>query len=162
MEKVRLLAEADAAAYYEVVHTGYAAVRQYPISFTAADATEEEARHWLLANPTYGLFDAGELVSAITLRMPWGPNPGPCGMPHLGWVATRAGRKGKGYAKRLFFVLEEGVLRRSLRAPAVTLGTAAEHPWLRAMYESWGFEAYETVQLLGKKHHTVYMEKLLK
>lgn len=162
METMRLLTEKDAAAYYEVIHTGYAATKAYPISFAAADATEEDERRWLLAHPTYGLFDAGGLVSAITLRMPWGEKPGPRGVPHLGQVATREDRKGEGFSKKLFFMIERKILRESLRAPAVTLGTAAEHPWLCAMYESWGFAAYDTVQLPGKKHHTVYMEKILR
>lgn len=42
---------------------------------------------------------------------------------------------------------------------AVTLGTAAEHPWLVKMYESWGFETVETKTLPGNSHQTVYMKK---
>lgn len=91
--------------------------------------------------------------------MPWVKKPGPYGVPHLGWVSTRPEEKHKGYARKLFFLLEEQVLKEELRTPAVTLGTAAEHPWLVKMYESWGFETVETKTLPGNSHQTVYMKK---
>ena len=71
----------------------------------------------------------------------------------------KTGREAHGYARKLFFLLEEQILKEELRTPAVTLGTAAEHPWLVKMYESWGFETVETKTLPGNSHQTVYMKK---
>ena len=45
--------------------------------------------------------------------------------------------------------------------PAVTLGTAAEHPWLAKMYEGFGFKEYKRTQLPGKVHTTIFFKKML-
>lgn len=155
----RLLDEKDLDRYYEVVHEGYQDDRAFPISFAAIDATREDARKWLAENPTYGLFEEGLLVSAISLRMPWGSHPGPKGVPHLGWVATHPDYKHHGESTKLFRQIEENVVKEELRAPALTLGTAENHPWLKEMYESWGFIPFDSRQLPGKKHRTVFLEK---
>lgn len=149
-------------AWFEVLHEGYQVLKEYPISFEAIGAQRDEAFTWFIKNPSYGLFVDGRLVSAVTLRMPWGPKPGPKNLPHIGWFVTDAKEQGKGYAKLLFHNLEEQVLKKQLRLPAVTLGTAKEHPWLPAFYRSIGFEELKTVQLPGKQHHTIYMEKKLR
>lgn len=175
----RLLNVNDGHEYAALVHDAYQADGELGIDFAAVTLPEEKLIRGLILNPTYGLFIEGRLVSAITLRMPWvkkpGPygvphgrplpiaaecmKPGPYGVPHLGWVSTRPEEKHKGYARKLFFLLEEQVLKEELRTPAVTLGTAAEHPWLVKMYESWGFETVETKTLPGNSHQTVYMKK---
>lgn len=159
MVNFRILEEGDRDAWFEVLHSGYQTLKGYPISFEAMDAGREEAYGWFAENPTYGLFKDGKLVSSVTLRMPWGKKPGPKNLPHIGWFVTHKEAQGKGYAKLLFRNLEDEVLKRQLRLPAVTLGTAKEHPWLVDFYRSIGFEELETVQLAGKKHHTVFLEK---
>ena len=95
----------------------------------------------------------------MTLRMPWGGKPGPFGLPHIGWVSTRPEEKRKGYSKRLFHLLEEQVLQEELKVPAVTLGTATEHPWLISMYESWGFHVVGKKKLAHTHHETTYLKK---
>lgn len=161
METYRQLDEADLDAYYRVLHEGYQTDKEYPISFAAITATKEEERDWLANNPTYGLFVDGTLVSAISLRMPWGPNPGPSGVPHIGQVVTDPQHMHKGYASKLILLVAEDVLKKQLKVPFVTLGTATSHPWLRTMYEKLGFAAFREVQLPGKKHRTVYLRKEL-
>lgn len=150
----------DIDAYYQVLHEGYQSDRSYAISFAAMDATREDTMHWLTSVPTYGWLQKRVLISAISLRMPWGPFPGPKKVPHIGQFVTRPDYKHQGYAKRLLEEVEKKVLREELKAPAVTLGTAENHPWLEAMYKSFGFVPYNSVQLPHKKHRTVYMEKL--
>ncbi len=44
----------------------------------------------------------------------------------------------------------EDLLRNVYKTPAVTLGTAAEHPWLAKMYEGFGFKEYKRTQLPGR------------
>ena len=154
MMTYRELGEDDLDVYYRVLHEGYQTDKKYPISFSAITATREQERSWLAHNPTYGLFDGDVLVSALSLRMPWGPNPGPEGVPHIGQVVMH-----KGYASRLIGLVTEEVLKQQLKVPFVTLGTATSHPWLRKMYEKLGFRAFREVQLPGKQHRTVYLRK---
>lgn len=156
---IRLLTENDLDPFYDVVHEGYQADKAYPISFAAITATKEDARQWLLENPCYGWFEEGRLASTISLHMPWSPHPGPKGVPHLGWVTTHPDFKHHGFVTRLYRWIEAEVFVKELRVPSVTLGTAQCHPWLCKMYESWGFVPFKVVQLPGKKHRTVFMEK---
>ena len=159
MTEFRLIPPSEYRQYYEVLHEGYQSVKQYPISFDAADTDEAEAKEWLSNHPTYGLYEETVLVSAVSLRMPWGNLPGPSGVPHIGRFVTHPNYKGRGYAKELFHQLEQEVLIQQLRTPKVTLGTASTHPWLKKMYEQLGFEAFDQVQLLNKQHVTIYFEK---
>lgn len=161
MNGFRILEEEDGEAWYEVLHEGYSLLKDYPISFGAIHASKETALDWFSSHPAYGFFEQGRLASAISLRMPWGPLPGPKKVPHIGWFVTHPDFQGHGYGKRLFHELEENVLIRELKAPSITLGTAKEHPWLVEMYKGMGFIPFDTVQLEGKRHHTVYMERLL-
>jgi len=157
---IRLLTAEDSKAYYKVIHEGYKAIVESGIDFSAATATIEELEHWLAVNPTYGLFiDDGSLVSVISLRMPWGPNAGPRVTPHLGQISTLPEYKHKGYSSKLFSWLEDNVFSKELKVSEVTLGTAAEHPWLIGMYEKWGFSVFGTKHIAGKLHQTVYLHK---
>lgn len=155
----RLLTIHDGEEYYHLVHDAYQADGELGIDFAAVNLPKEKIIKGLAINPTYGLFIDGKLVSSISLRMPWGPKPGPYGVPHLGWVSTRPEEKQKGYSKKLFHILEEQVFKEELKLPFISLGTAAEHPWLIAMYESWGFRAVENKKLGSNKHTTTYMKK---
>lgn len=56
--------------------------------------------------------------------------------------------------------VEEEIVARKLKSPAVTLGTAQKHPWLAAMYEKRGYHPFRTA-LLGRGHTTIYMKKEL-
>jgi GNAT superfamily N-acetyltransferase len=155
------LTEKDIDIYYKVLHEGYQSDRPYAVSFAAMDVARADVMQWLRSVPTYGWFQEETLISAISLRMPWGPFPGPKNVPHIGWFVTCPGYQHKGYAGKLLGAVEKEILRKELKAPSVTLGTAESHPWLRSMYEGFGFQAYESVQLPHKKHRTVYMEKVL-
>ena len=53
-ETYRQLQEEDAEEYYDVLHRSYQTDRQYPISFSAMDATLEDEILWLRQEPTYG------------------------------------------------------------------------------------------------------------
>lgn len=55
--------------------------------------------------------------------------------------------------------LEQEILVGQLKTPAVTLGTAQQHPWLLAMYQNYGFEIIGQADL-GKGHLTIYMKKV--
>ena len=55
--------------------------------------------------------------------------------------------------------VEEEVLKKQLKAPFVTLGTANTHPWLKDMYLHLGFHIIGEKQLPGKKHKTIFLQK---
>lgn len=155
----RLLTIHDGKEYADLVHDAYQADGQLGIDFAAVNMDKKEIAKALSVNPTYGFFMNGRLISAITLRMPWGPKPGPYGLPHLGWVSTRPEEKKKGYSKKLFYWIEEQILKEELKVPAVTLGTATEHPWLIQMYESWGFHVVDRKRLGHNHHETTFLRK---
>lgn len=155
----RQLTEADGVAYYEVLHEGYASNVAYGVDFSANRMTKEEALAWVITHPTYGLFVDGQLASSITLRMPWGPKPGPSKYPHIGHFVTSPRFKQQGYAKKLLHWLETVILYETLKSPFVTLGTADNHPWLKDMYLHLGFTITHKVQLPGLSHKTIYFEK---
>lgn len=160
-EEFRLLRKSEFEEWFTVLKSGYAVLKDYPISFESINATKEEAAVWFSEIPFYGLFVNGRLAASVGIRYPWGAKPGPKDLPHIGWVVTHQDFQGRGLAKKVLLRLENEVLIGQLHAPAVTLGTAKEHPWLVSMYESFGFVPYKTVQLPGKLHHTVFMEKKL-
>lgn len=68
----RLLTPHDGEEYADLVHDAYQADGALGIDFAAVDMTREELARILAKHPTYGLFIQGRLVSAMTLRMPWG------------------------------------------------------------------------------------------
>ena len=47
MKEFRQLTVADTAEYHKVLIDGYAAIKDYPISFDAIDFTEEESKEWI-------------------------------------------------------------------------------------------------------------------
>jgi len=87
-DSFRQLTEADTAAYYALVHAAYASARDLGIKFDAATADAAQMQRHIAAHGVYGMFRDSELVASVTLRYPWGPLPGPFGLPHIGWFAT--------------------------------------------------------------------------
>lgn len=160
-QMIRLLNSEDKDAYYKVVHEGYSSLASEGVFFLAASASKEELSHWLEINPTYGFFiNNDQLVSAMSLIMPWGPIPGPRIAPHLGHVCTLPPYKRQGYSSELFAWIEKNILIKELKIPEITLTTAEEHSWLVKMYEKWGFKVFDTIHVPGKKHTSVYMHKI--
>ena len=134
------------------------AIKDFPITFDAIDFTEEESKEWIETYPVYGLYIDGQLVSSITFCMPWVKYSTPDKFPHIAHFVTAPAFKGKGYARETLGYAEE-LLKTQFKTPAVTLGTAKEHPWLPKMYESFGFKAYDKVHFRGKQHTTVLFKK---
>lgn len=159
-DSFRQLTEADTAAYYTLVHAAYASARDLGIKFDAATADAAQMQRHIAAHGVYGMFREGELVASVTLRYPWGPLPGPFGLPHIGWFATAPHYRGQRLGAKMLDWLEQAVLHDQLRAPAYSLGTAENHPWLIQLYEAMGFEKVSKKDL-GKGHITVYMKKTI-
>lgn len=94
------------------------------------------------------------------MRLPWGNNPGPFGVPHIGWLATHPDYKKQGLAIQLLNWVEKHILLQQLKVPFVTLGTAENHPWLSQFYLSQGFEEVGRADLIAD-HTTIYYRKIL-
>ena len=160
MKEFRQLTVDDAAEYHEVLIAGYAENKNYPISFDAINFSQEESRAWILKYPVFGLYVDSSLVCSISFRMPWIFKATPDVYPHIAHFVTAPEHKGKGYAREVL-TEAENLLRNVYKTPAVTLGTAAEHPWLAKMYESFGFKEFKRTQLPGKVHTTIFFKKTL-
>lgn len=150
----------DRHAYLTLMLAAYAPIRKLGIHFDAATADADRVSRHLQQHGVYGLFAGDHLASSLTLRYPWGALPGPFGLPHIGWFGTDPACSGQQYGRTLLAWVEEHVLRGQLKAPAVSLGTAVSHPWLKEMYLQRGFTAMHQTDS-GKGHITLYMKKIL-
>jgi GNAT superfamily N-acetyltransferase len=158
--KIRLAVLEDAPELLTLVLKAYEPIRKLGINFAAATADIELVRQHIINNMCYVMEQNGKLKATIALRMPWGINPGPCGFPHIGWFAVNPDITRKNVGSSLLKWVEESVVRDTLKSPAVTLGTAENHPWLVDMYERRGYRKIGTADL-GRGHITVYLRKIL-
>lgn len=156
----RQATEEDTKKLLDLLHTAYHSDIERGINFDASNSSESLIRNYIVNNVTYLAFEENQLVSTISIRFPWGPNPGPFGLPHLGWFATNPEYKRQGYAKKTLHWLETEILDRALHLPAVSLGTAQNHPWLVDMYQHLGFELKGTARV-KKDHITTFLLKII-
>lgn len=156
----RQLTPADNHAYLELMLAAYAPIKALGIHFDAATADLALATRHLGEHGVYAMLVDGKMVSSVTLRYPWGPQPGPFGLPHIGWFGAHPAYAGQSYGKQIQDWVEQEILIKQLRAPAVSLGTATSHPWLKEMYQKRGFEPIMERDL-GKGHVTLFMKKIL-
>ncbi|WP_339188172.1 sulfur-containing aminoacid acetyltransferase SnaB [Bacillus sp. FSL M8-0025] len=157
----RLAVERDAEQLLALTLRAYEPIRKLGIRFAAAHADLDLVLKNIRKNACYVMEEDGRIIATITLRMPWGKQPGPYGVPHIWWFAVDPGIGKKGIGTKLLQWLEETILRDTLKVPFVSLGTADKHPWLIEMYERKGY-VRSGEQDLGKGHITVYMKKQLR
>lgn len=158
--RIRVAGPDDLPAYTRLVSGAYEDIRDLGIRFRAASAGEDQVLAHLERNVAYVLEDDDGLLATVSVRYPWGPDPGPFGLPHLGWIATAPAHRRRGLAQRVMSYVEQDVLRDQLHAPAVSLGTAEHHPWLTQMYLRLGYRPAAKADL-GRGHTTVYLKKRL-
>ncbi|WP_315310152.1 GNAT family N-acetyltransferase [Pantoea vagans] len=156
----RQVREDETDNYLALMHAAYAPVKALGIKFDAATADRTMALRHLQSHGVYALYADEKMVSSVTIRYPWGPLPGPFGLPHIGWFGAHPDYPGQQFGRQVLERVEQAILIGQLRAPAVSLGTATSHPWLQAMYLKRGFQPMHTRDL-GKGHLTLYMKKVL-
>ena len=156
----RQVREDETDVYLALMHAAYAPVKALGIKFDAATADRAMALRHLQSHGVYALYADEKMVSSVTVRYPWGPLPGPFGLPHIGWFGAHPDYPGQQFGRQVLERVERAILIGQLRAPAVSLGTATRHPWLQAMYLKRGFQPMHTHDL-GKGHLTLYMKKVL-
>lgn len=150
----------DRHDYLALMLAAYAPIKALGIHFDAATADLTRVTRHLTDHAVFALFDDQRMVASVTLRFPWGVQPGPFNLPHIGWFGTHPEFRGKNLGGKLLSWLEQTVLQGELKAPACSLGTAVSHPWLRDFYGRLGFIPMYTTDL-GKGHITLYMKKVL-
>ncbi|GBF76588.1 GNAT family N-acetyltransferase [Paenibacillus sp. 598K] len=160
MAEFRLATLADGPQLLDLSLRAYEPIRQLGIHFAAATADLALVEKNLTNNMCLVMEEEGRIVSTISVRMPWGPQPGPYGVPHLWWFASDPDANRKGIGREMITWCEETMLRDTLKTPAVSLGTADKHPWLIEMYERRGYEIQGSKDL-GRGHITIFMKKIL-
>lgn len=149
----------EVVAYRELVQAAYRADQQPGVHFEAATAPVERFTLHLTQDVAWGYEEDGELVATASVRFPWAPDPGPYGLPHLSWVATAPQRARQGWSHRVIGAVE-ALLRDDLHCPALSLGTAQNHPWLAGFYTGLGYRPAGEADL-GLGHITEYFVKPL-
>lgn len=157
---IRLATVEDKEKLLDLILRAYVSARELGIHFAAATADVELVETNIKNNMCYVLEEDGKLLATCSLRMPWGLQPGPYGVPHLYWFAVDPDLGKKGVGTYLLEWVENTIVRDTLKSPALSLGTADKHPWLVGMYEKHGYEKVGTADL-GKGHITIYMRKIL-
>lgn len=141
----------------KLLHRAYAADADLGIHFAATSVTEKEVQEHIANTPTFVLQEEDGTIAATTsVRLPWSDNPGPFGLPHLGWVATNPDCQHRELAKQIITQVITQFVKDELHAPAVSLGTAAEHPWLQDFYHSLGFQTIDIIRKFSD-HQTAYL-----
>ena len=130
--RYRMADESDAKEHLALTEWAYEPIRRLGIHFAAAHADLDLVLNNIRKNACYVMEEDGRIIATVSIRMPWGQQPGPYGVPHIWWFAVD---------------------------PAS--GTADKHPWLIDMYERKGY-VRSGEQDLGKGHITVYMKKQLR
>ncbi|MES5935904.1 MULTISPECIES: GNAT family N-acetyltransferase [Mammaliicoccus] len=159
-QTIRRANKKDTKALKELMFLAYEPIRTLGINFQSANPTIEFITKNLEENLCYVLEINNEIVSTISLRMPWSNNPGPYYFPHIWWFATSPKYKNKHFGSKLLTYVEQNILLNELNSPAVTLGTASNHPWLSNMYLNKGYQKFGK-QDLKKGHITQYFIKIL-
>lgn len=156
----RLATLEDAPALLDLTLRAYKPIRELGINFAAATADLALVQKNIRNHMCFVMEEEGKILSTLTLRMPWGPQPGPFGVPHFWWFATDPDLGRKGVGNTLMTWAEEKLVRDTLKSPAVSLGTAKEHPWLGEMYERRGYVPIMSKES-GRGHTTVFYKKEL-
>src|SRR5699024_12423158 len=100
----------------------YEPIRTLGINFKSANPTIEFITKNLEENLCYVLEINNEIVSTISLRMPWSNNPGPYYFPHIRWFATSPKYKNKHFDTKLLTYVEQNILLKELYIPALQFG----------------------------------------
>jgi len=162
MKKVfRLATLEDAEQLLDLTFRAYEPIRRLKINFAAAKADINLVKQNISNNACYVYEQEGVIIATVSIRMPWGLQPGPFGVPHIWWFAVDPSLGQKGVGSNLLRWVEEKILQDTLKAPAVSLGTADTHPWLIDMYERKGY-VQAGDRNLGKGHKTVFLCKVLR
>lgn len=138
----RLATVADTDELLDLTLKAYKPIRDLNISFSAAFADINLVTNNITSNLTYVLERDFKIIATITIRFPWYDEDPSFKYPFIWWFAVHPDYKKHGEGNKLLKYVEETILRDTLKAPAVILGTSTKHPWLVEMYKRKGYEIY--------------------
>ncbi|EMV0459989.1 GNAT family N-acetyltransferase [Listeria monocytogenes] len=133
----------DAPEFLGLLSSAFQSVKELGIDWPSTNADLAMVTENIVNSSAFVLERNGKLISTITVRFPWESSAPPSKYPFVWWFATAPELAGQGIGDKLLTYVEERVLRDTLKAPALTLGTSArKHPWLLDMYLRRGYEVY--------------------
>ncbi|MFT8459618.1 MAG: GNAT family N-acetyltransferase [Liquorilactobacillus ghanensis] len=154
--------EKDSEALFNLLHEAHKSNNKIGIHFETAEVEKNIVREHIQTVPTFAYKNQeGELISTISIELPWSANYELLVFPHIKWFATSPKYKNRGWGKKLINQVIRDYVNCSLASPAVTIDTAINHPWLREFYMSLGFIPLKKLKLV-KDHDSIYMIKMLK
>lgn len=160
VKEFRPARESDAASLHELIVKAYQSDLDVGVTFEASNTTEEDILNHIRTHICQLMLLDGRIAATCSLRLPWSKKPGPTQYPHVKWLAVHPDFARQGLGKEMLHYMEQEIVVKTLKCPVMTLGTAVEHPWLKKLYASQGYEHYQTVDL-GFDHLTAYMRKEL-
>ncbi|WP_020006465.1 GNAT family N-acetyltransferase [Salinicoccus albus] len=142
-DTIRVATKNDAEELLELMREAFEPLKNLGIEWPSVYVDLETMTNNIERSTTYVLERDDKIASTITIRFPWEEGMDISGYPFLWWFATKPEYKGQGLGGKLLTYVEETVLRDTLKAPAVVLGTSLKlHPWLKTVYERRGYELY--------------------
>ncbi|HAR6499841.1 TPA: GNAT family N-acetyltransferase [Staphylococcus pseudintermedius] len=140
---IRMATLDDAEALHALMHRAFTPLRDVGIDWPSVNATLEMIQDNIQNNAAYVLEVEGKIVSTLSIRFPWEPSHPVSKYPFVWWFATDPDYGGVGYGNQMMTYVEETILRDTLKAPAVVLGTSVRKmSWLKGVYERRGYETF--------------------
>ncbi|WP_186067730.1 GNAT family N-acetyltransferase [Burkholderia gladioli] len=165
-DTIRIAGADDVPALYALLQQAYAPLVQQGVHFTITRSPLGLVADTVASQTSFVLERenaAGErvLAATATVRFPWTPAPQRrSSSPFLHWFAVAPAFKRQGLGNRLLDHVESRFLGEQLKAGALHLATAVEHPWLPRYYEARGYRPFDrSVNALGTP--LVWLEKNL-
>lgn len=141
--QIRMATLQDAPELQKLMHRAFTPLREAGIDWPSVNADLEMIEKNIKYNAAYVLEQDGRLISTLSIRFPWEPKHKVSQFPFVWWFATDPDFGGKGYGNQLMTYIEETILRDTLKAPAVVLGTSARKmSWLKDVYERRGYTSF--------------------
>lgn len=142
-ETIRLATLQDAEALQQLMYRAFTPLREVGIEWPSVNADIEMIEKNIKYNSAFVLEKDGGIISTLSIRYPWEPKDPVSKYPFVWWFATDPDFGGQGYGKKVMRYVEETILRDTLKAPAVVLGTSGRKmAWLKDMYENHGYDVF--------------------
>ncbi|UXU56031.1 GNAT family N-acetyltransferase [Staphylococcus agnetis] len=140
---IRMATLQDAAVLQDLMYRAFTPLREAGIDWPSVNADLEMIEKNIKYNSAYVLEKQGRIISTLSIRFPWEPKYKVSQFPFIWWFATDPDFAGEGYGAQLMTYIEETILRDTLKAPAVVLGTSARKmAWLKDVYARRGYETF--------------------
>lgn len=142
-EIIRMATLQDAEALQELMYRAFTPLREVGIEWPSVNADIEMIEKNIKYNTALVLEKEGRIISTLSIRYPWEPKDAVSKYPFVWWFATDPDYAGQGYGNQMMTYVEETILRDTLKAPAVVLGTSARKmAWLKDVYAKRGYETF--------------------